>query len=561
MALFQNNKLEEKLAAERKQAEERDAERRAAKLDFPYLNLISVKVPTELKAMALVPEADARAAQLCPLQLIGKKLVVAAFDPTLPVAAKIIENLKIKYEVKIFVTSANGLVHGWSYYQHVPKEQTEISGSIEIDRAEMETIRRQIGTIKDLAAAVGQATSAATSALAEIILGGALALKASDIHLEPASKENGVIRLRLDGLLYAAFENLNLKTYGRLISRIKLLANLKLNIQDEAQDGRFTIKNEDRDIEIRVSIIPSEFGETAVLRILDPIALKTDLSELGWRADDLAIVQAELKKPNGLILNTGPTGSGKTTTLYAFLKAVAKPEIKIITIEDPIEYRLPGISQTQVDPAAGYTFASGLRSILRQDPDVVLVGEIRDQETAEIALNASLTGHLVFSTLHTNNAAGAIPRLIDLKVLNQTVAAGLNLIIAQRLVRRLCAECKKPITPDKDLTEKIRDFLKQLPARVDQKPFGEFKIFEPAGCSACNHLGYRGRLSIFELLIVNDKIEEAIAANPSELALQKMALEQNMTSMQTDGLLKVLAGITGFEEIERVTGPIAWPEK
>lgn len=558
MSLFKNSDLEEKLANERKEAEERDAERRAAQLGLPYLNLVSVKVPTELKAIALVPEAAARAAKLCPLQLVGKKLVVAVFDPNLPAAVKIIENLKTRYEVTTYIASANGLAHGWNHYQYIPKEQKEITGSVEISQAELEKIKKQVVILKDLTTAVSQTVSAATSELAEIVLGGALALKASDIHLEPAAKDSGVIRLRLDGLLYNVFENLTVKTFERLISRIKLLSNLKLNIEDEAQDGRFTIKNEDRDIEIRVSIIPSEFGETAVLRILDPLSLKTELAELGWRADDLAIVQAELKKPNGLILNTGPTGSGKTTTLYAFLKAIAKPEIKIITIEDPIEYHLPGISQTQVDPGAGYTFASGLRSILRQDPDVVLVGEIRDQETTEIALNASLTGHLVFSTLHTNNAAGAIPRLIDLKAQNQIIAAGLNLIIAQRLIRRLCPQCKKPKAPDNALENKIREFLKQLPARVDQKLFAQFEIFEPAGCAACNQLGYRGRISIFELLMIDEKIEEAIAASPSELALQKMALAQGMVPMQADGLLKVLAGVSNFDEVERVTGPIKW---
>lgn len=559
MSLFNNNGLEEKLANERKLAEERDTERRAAKFGFPYLNLVSVKVPTELKAMAIVPEANARAAKLCPIQVVGKKLVVAVFDPELLAAAKIIESLKTKYEVTIYIASENSLNHAWKHYQYVPKEQNEITGSVEISQLELEAIKKQTIVLKDLTTIVEKNSSAATSKLAETILGGALALKASDIHLEPASKENGVIRLRLDGLLYAVFEKLPAQIYDRLINRIKLLSNLKLNIENEAQDGRFTIKNENHDIEIRVSIIPSEFGETAVLRILDPISLKTELTELGWRPDDLAIVQAELKKPNGLILNTGPTGSGKTTTLYAFLKAIFKSEIKIITIEDPIEYHLPGISQTQVDAKANYTFASGLRSILRQDPDIVLVGEIRDQETAEIALNASLTGHLVFSTLHTNNAAGAIPRLIDLKIQNQIIAAGLNLIIAQRLIRRLCPQCKKKKTLDSALENKIREFLKTLPARVDQKSFADFEIFEPAGCAACNQLGYQGRISIFELLTVNETIQEAIANNPSELTLEKMALAQGMVTMQADGILKVLNGVSSLEEIERVSGPIAWP--
>ncbi len=558
MPLFKNSGLEDKLSAERKQAEERDAQRRAEKADLPYLDLISVQIPTELKAMALVPEADARQALLAPIQLVGKKLAIGVFDPTTPTAADIIENLKTKYQTKIYVVSKNGLNHVWDYYKYVPKEQKEITGSVAISQDDLQKIRSQIRSLKDLMAAIEKNANAATSEIAETILGGALALGASDIHLEPQA-QIAAVRFRIDGLLYSATDSLPIKIYHSLINRIKLLSNLKLNIENQAQDGRFTIEIEDRDIEIRTSIIPSEFGETAVLRLLDPLALKTELADLGWRQDDLKIVQAELKKPNGLILNTGPTGSGKTTTLYAFLQAIYKPEIKIITIEDPIEYHLKGVSQTQIDAAAGYTFASGLRSILRQDPDVVLVGEIRDQETAEIALNASLTGHLVFSTLHTNNAAGAIPRLLDLKAKSQIIAAGLNLIIAQRLVRRLCLECRKKKILDSALKEKIKEFLKTLPARVDPKPpADDFEIYEAAGCPACNQLGYKGRTSIFELFVINEKIEESIATDPTELALEKLALEQNMVTMQADGILKTLNGQTSFEEVERVTGPIAW---
>jgi type II secretory ATPase GspE/PulE/Tfp pilus assembly ATPase PilB-like protein len=270
----------------------------------------------------------------------------------------------------------------------------------------------------------------------------------------------------------------------------------------------------------------------------------------------LKIAEAEIKKPNGLILNTGPTGSGKTTTLYAFLRRITVPEVKIITIEDPIEYHLPGISQTQVDAGASYTFASGLRSILRQDPDVILVGEIRDKETAEIALNASLTGHMVFSTLHTNDAVGAIPRLLDLGAKPQTLGPALSLIIAQRLVRILCQKCKT----EQEIKEKIEKFLETLPERVNKKDYQEFKIYSPKGCAECGNLGFRGRTSIFELFVVSEKMEELIYKNPTELDLKDLAKTENSVSMQEDGVLKVLKGITNFGEVERLTGKIAWLE-
>ena len=294
------------------------------------------------------------------------------------------------------------------------------------------------------------------------------------------------------------------------------------------------------------------------MRILDPNALKVNLEDLGWRADDLAIVQGEIKKPNGLILNTGPTGSGKTTTLYAFLKHVWRSEIKIITVEDPIEYHLEGTSQTQVDPEANYTFASGLRAILRQDPNIILVGEIRDKETAEIALNASLTGHIVFSTLHTNDAVGAVPRLLDLGIPPQILGPALSLVIAQRLVRVLCEKCRVPSPLGKEDTARIEKLLKGLPTRVDRSPYAKPTVFTAKGCPECKNLGYRGRTSIFELFTVTKDIEEAIYKNPTEIDLARLAREGGMTTMQEDGTLKVLRGVTSFEEVERVTGPLRW---
>ncbi len=554
--MLQSKALEEQIKRQRREAEENDAKRRAQKLGLPYADLISTKVPTEIKALALVPEADAKKALLAPLQLVKKTLIVAIFDSEKPETKAALEELKKKFEVKMVVSSMTGLVHAWSYYQYIVQEK-EISGRVEINEARLHSIEESIHDLGDLEKSIREFKSPYTTEILEIILSGALALHASDIHLEP-SRGAGAFRLRIDGLLHLAYGEFPLHTYGLLVTRIKLLSNLKLNVRDEPQDGRFTIGLKDRSIEIRTSIIPSEFGETAVLRLLDPKALKVNLEELGWRADDLEIAKQVIRKPNGLILNTGPTGSGKTTTLYAFLTHVEKPEIKIITIEDPIGYHLAGISQTQVDPDANYTFASGLRSILRQDPNIILVGEIRDKETAEIALNASLTGHLVFSTLHTNDAVGAIPRLIDLGIQGNILGPSLSLVIAQRLVRVLCPKCKTKKETDEALKKRVNTFLTGLPARVDRIPYSNYTLFEPKGCTECGNLGYRGRTSIFELFPVDEKIEEAIYKNPTEIELKRLAKDVGMVTMQEDGVLKALLGITSFEEIERLTGPIVW---
>lgn len=554
--MLQSKALEEQVKRQRREAEENDAKRRAQKLGLLYADLISTSVPTEIKALALVPEADAKKAFLAPLQLVKKTLIIAVFDSEKPETKTLLEEMKKKFEIKIVVCSMTGLMHTWSYYQYVVHEK-EISGRVEINEERLRSFEETIHSLEDLEKSIREFKSPYTSEMLEIVLSGALALHASDIHLEP-SRGAGAFRLRIDGLLHPAYNEFSIHTYELLVTRIKLLSSLKLNVRDEPQDGRFTIALKDRSIEMRTSIIPSEFGETAVLRLLDPKALKVKLEELGWRADDLIIAKEAIKKPNGLILNTGPTGSGKTTTLYAFLTYVQKPEIKIITIEDPIEYHLAGISQTQVDPDANYTFASGLRSILRQDPNIILVGEIRDKETAEIALNASLTGHVVFSTLHTNDAVGAIPRLTDLGIQGNILGPSLSLVIAQRLVRLLCPKCKTKKKIDGVLKKKIDTFFAELPARVDKASYSAYSVFESRGCSECGNLGYRGRTSIFELFPVDEKIEEAIYKNPTEIELKRLAKNTGMVTMQEDGVLKALSGITSLDEVERLTGPIKW---
>jgi type II secretory ATPase GspE/PulE/Tfp pilus assembly ATPase PilB-like protein len=333
---------------------------------------------------------------------------------------------------------------------------------------------------------------------------------------------------------------------------------MKLNIRNEAQDGRFTIVLAGKEIEMRVSVIPAEFGETIVMRILDPSATLVGLPDLGLRADNLEVVKKELAKPNGLILNTGPTGSGKTTTLYAFLRTLNNPEVKIITLEDPIEYRIEGIEQTQVNEESGYTFADGLRAIVRQDPDVILVGEVRDLETADIALQAALTGHMVLSTLHTNDAVGAVPRLINLGVKAVSIGPALTLAIAQRLVRVLCPACKKAAVPDDAMKAKIQKLLDRLPAKVNRENYKNYAVYESVGCTKCNNIGYKGRVGVFEFLEGGPDLETTILREASEVALRAVAKRQEMVSMQEDGVLKVLEGKTTFAEVESVTGEIEW---
>jgi type II secretory ATPase GspE/PulE/Tfp pilus assembly ATPase PilB-like protein len=387
------------------------------------------------------------------------------------------------------------------------------------------------------------------SRILEIIVAGAIATNASDIHLEP---EEAYVRLRyrLDGILTDILE-FDLDTYKLLLSRIKLISNLKLNLAG-AQDGRFSIKIKDSEIEIRTSLLPGSYSESIVLRVLNPEAISVPLNELGIHPKLLEVIFHELSKPNGMILLTGPTGSGKTTTLYAFLKKIHTPEVKIITIENPIEYHLPGIVQTQTDEEKNYTFAEGLRSALRQDPDVIMVGEIRDAETAEIAINSSLTGHLVLSTLHTNTAAGTFPRLIDLGVNPKIISSAINLTMAQRLVRKLCKNCKKQIVLEGDEKKVVQDILQTVNDKSYLEGIQTENIWTAVGCDECNMTGYKDRIGIHEGIKMDEAIEMVVRENPSEREIKKAAITQNLLTLNQDGVLKVLQGITTMDELRRM---------
>ncbi len=540
----------------RKESEERDAQRRAMAAGVLYISLATQ--PVETDALELIPEKRAREVKVATVEKKGDRVVFVALDPKSEPTQAIIKELeKEGLKLKVFGVSQTSLDRAWEFYKYVVQKSAAITGRIDVNKERMEGLLQKLVNLDLVRTEIQNFDfkKFSTAQILEIILAGAMKNRASDIHFE-ASRTAVRLRYRIDGDLHDVLSDLKSMLYGHIVSRIKLLSNLKLNVRDEAQDGRFTIGLGVKEIEIRVAVAPSEFGEVIVMRILDPDAINLSMNDLGLRSDDMVIIEKELNRPNGMILNTGPTGSGKTTTLYAFLKHKNSQDIKIITIEDPVEYHVDGIEQTQVDVEANYTFANGLKSLMRQDPDVILIGEIRDKETAEIAIQAALTGHLVFSTVHANNASGAIPRLLDLGVKANSIGPALNLIIAQRLVKRLCDKCKVSAAPTKELEEYIKKLSKSLPPRVDASLVKTINVHAPKGCEVCTGSGYRGRVGIYELLQIAKELEALISKGSGGTEIREFALKQGMVTMQQDGLLKVLAGLTTVEEVEKVTGPI-----
>ena len=426
----------------------------------------------------------------------------------------------------------------------------KIGEGLHLEDALLKEVKSQVLSLSDFDIFFKKALSKEVSDAIAALFCGALSYDVSDIHIE--SEEDGAkIRFRVDGLLQNVAQ-ITQPQYSSLLSRIKLLSGLKLNIADRPQDGRFSLLKNGGSIEVRSSSLPSEHGESLVLRVLNEENF-VELEAFALRDDMLSLFEKEIQKPNGMIVVTGPTGAGKTTTLYAFLKKIQNTELKIITIEDPIEYHLEGISQTQTNPAKGYDFASGLRAIVRQDPDIILVGEIRDGETADIALQASLTGHLVLSTLHTNEAAGTIGRLVSLGAKPVNIAPALNLAIAQRLLRKVCEACveKKPI--DQKTLSLLEKELENLPSSLKPKLNKTTHIPFAKKCPACNLTGYKGRIGIFEAIAIDDELRELIVSSPSLPQFKKMAVQKGMVPLRQDGFLKVLQGLTTIEEVERVT--------
>jgi len=442
------------------------------------------------------------------------------------------------------------LEHAWERYHDVTDSTAEKKGVFEINAEDIKLLTDRIKLKEDVAVILkeisGVANARRISETMELVFAGGLALRASDIHIEP--EENGIrLRYRFDGVLHDIVD-LDSYIFARLMSRLKLLSGMVLNTKAAAQDGRFTFDVGDREIEVRSSVIPGALGESIVMRLLDPSVASFTMDKIKLNQWIEAALRQQLKKPNGLIITTGPTGSGKTTALYAFLQEAHNEGVKIITIENPVEYKLDGIVQTQI--GKDYDFSSGLRAILRQDPDIIMVGEIRDREVAETAIHAAQTGHLVFSTLHTNSAVGGFPRLIDLGVDSRIFGSSVNIILGQRLVRVLCEYCKSHYQPDgaeKKLIEKV------MATHPHPTPLPEPLIaYKAVGCVKCGETGYKGRAGIFEGIIMDDAVEEAVIRDPREHVILEAARPQGIPTMIQDGIEKIILGITAITELERV---------
>lgn len=504
---------------------EEDAVRvHADALGIPYLDLETSQIEASL--VQLIPESIARKYKILPLFKIGNSLNVGMVNPSDIVAIDNVRRLIPDANIEAILVSDKGMEKTLDAYYGVGTTASRIAKIL--DEGSKKT--RAPGLVES-------ADEAPVIKLIDSLILEAVKSRASDIHIEPEQRTLR-IRYRVDGLLQEV-DLLPKKLQDSVISRVKILANMDIAETRSAQDGRINMRLESRDLDIRVSTFPTIYGENVVMRLLDKTSVLLGLKELGFLEENFVNFNKLIRRPNGIILVTGPTGSGKTTTLYAALTSISSMEKNIITIEDPVEYELPLIRQTPVNPKAGITFANGLRNILRQDPDIIMVGEIRDRETAEISIQASLTGHLVFSTLHTNDAPSALTRLIDMGVEPFLVSSSLIGILAQRLVRVVCPKCKEKYTPSPDI-------LKDLSLPRD----GNY--FHGRGCATCKNTGFVGRIGIFEFLVVNEDIRKMIEAKSSADEIKKRAVALGMQTLRQDGIAKVKDGITTPEEVARV---------
>ncbi len=543
MTQFDDTRTNTRLQELHHKEEERLIQALAPKYGYPYVNLHEISIDTD--ALKLLTEAESRRGELALFAHGNENVSVAIRNPKNPDTPALLKKVQGMGLLPIIhLASLDSIAHAWERYHDIEKATAQVKGVLDVDPEMIKKFAVEIQTYLDVAEKITalqkENSVSKTSKTIALIFGGAIALNASDIHIEPESS-TARIRYRLDGVLFDVCD-IDRDVSAHIVSRLKLLSGLKLNIRKEAQDGRFTFDIGEREVEVRSSVIPGAYGESMVLRLLDPSASSFTIENLGLNARLHDIILEELKRPNGAILTTGPTGSGKTSVLYSFLLAIHTPQLKIVTLEDPIEYKLPGIVQTQVGDS--YTFEEGLRSILRQDPDVILIGEIRDREVAETAIHAALTGHLVFSTLHTNSAVGAFARLIDLGIDSRMIGSACNIILGQRLVRVLCSACKV----ERDITVEEQKLMQ----RILKTPIAIHSISDAKGCEACGHSGYRGRTGVFEAIQIDEQIEQALAMDTRESALIEASAHQNIPSMQQDGILKVLAGITSLDEVSRV---------
>lgn len=506
-------------------------------LKVPFVDLTDKAISTD--ALGKIPESVARHYTLIPLEIKGDTLQVAMKDP---LDLQVLEFLETKtnQKIKVFMAEEEAIKKAIKGNYEVGMER-EVQAALRETEKEAEKVEEEVKKMETMEEIV---KFAPITRIVSTILDYAAKSRASDVHIEPQEGETRV-RYRIDGVLG---EKLSLPraVHDAVVSRIKILANLKIDEKRVPQDGRFMIESNGAQIDLRVSTLPASHGEKVVMRLLRKSGQVPSLSELGLRGTALKHIEQALKKTHGIILVTGPTGSGKTTTLRTALSKVNSVEINIITLEDPVEYEIPGVNQVQVNPAAGLTFASGLRSILRQDPDVIMVGEIRDQETMELAVQAALTGHLVFSTLHTNSAAGTLPRLLDMGAESFLLASTMEVVLAQRLVRTLC-ECKKEVSPDEKVVQRFKEVLGPLYPKQKQ-----LKVYQAVGCEKCGNAGFTGRMGIYEALPISEKIGRLILERETSDRIEAQAIDEGMLTILQDGFMKVIEGVTTVEEVLRV---------
>jgi type II secretory ATPase GspE/PulE/Tfp pilus assembly ATPase PilB-like protein len=544
-------KLESKLDTLKVDSLEEETQEKASSLNLKYINLKGIPIIPE--ALSLMEEDHAKNLGAVCFYLSDDVIKVGTTGPDNPQLKKLINELASEQDKKIdiFLISEKSLEHALKLYSALPKI-IEIKEGVEIKEEDLKKYEQKDLSFDKIA---GLLKEADISEIITIIIATALQVDSSDIHIEAEEKDIKV-RLRIDGVLHVV-ASLSGDIWSKIISRIKLISKLKINVVERPQDGRFTIHLGKEDVDVRVSTIPTKYGESVVMRLLKASATSLEFDGLGIKGKSFVELKKQIKRPNGMIITTGPTGSGKTTTLYAILKKLNSPENKIITLEDPIEYRLAGVNQSQVRKDKDYSFASGLKSILRQDPDIVMVGEIRDLETADVAINASLTGHLVISTLHTNSASAAIPRFLAMGVKSFLLSPSLNAIIGQRLVRRICPHCKEEDNLDNDVLTEVMNIMNKIPknsgSSLDDEELNNLKFYKGKGCDKCHGLGYKGRVGVYEILVMSKEIEKTILDNQvSENIIQELAQKNGMVTMLQDGLLKAKEGLTTVEEIFNV---------
>ncbi len=525
---------------------EQETQMRAFASGLPYISLTGK--PISPGALEIISEQDAKKFKIvCFSESAGEKRVACVdfkrngLDIFLEEFAK-----KTNCKISRFLMSEASLESVLKLYSQLPKIRQEVQG-VALTQEEFEHFTSD--EYADIRALDEKLKGVSITDLYKAVIAVALQSRASDIHIE-AQEKYVKVRYRVDGILHTV-ATLPRETWKQIISRLKLFAELKINITDKPQDGRFTISLAHDKVDVRVSTLPTSEGESIVMRLLRSSSAGLELSALGLSQYSLSLLKAQIEKPNGMIIATGPTGSGKTTTLYAILNNLNSPDIKIITLEDPVEYKLTGISQSQIDALKGYTFASGLRSILRQDPDILMVGEIRDLETADIAINAALTGHLVLSTIHTNGAAGAVPRFLAMGAKNYLLAPALNAVMGQRLVRRLCSECKKEIQLEPVEFERVKTCLSTITPKAGAMiDLTNLHFWDAQGCGSCNGLGYKGRIGIYEIMGISQEIEAVILSEQvAEYAMEEIAIKNGMVTMAQDGLLRALEGVTSVKEV------------